>query len=108
MASKTTADHDFIRKWAEERGGQPAHVKGTGGDGDAGMLRIDFPGYSGESSLEPISWDEFFRKFDENQLALLYEEGERDGEPSPFNKLVSRETATTQREDVRDESRTRR
>lgn len=91
--SKTTHDHDEIRKWAEERGGKPAHVKGTGGKNDPGLLRIDFPGYSGEGKLESISWDEFFKKFDEQNLALVYQEKTADGQKSNFNKLVSRETA---------------
>jgi hypothetical protein len=29
--SKTTTDHDEIKKWVESRGGKPATVKGTGG-----------------------------------------------------------------------------
>jgi hypothetical protein len=89
-SSKTTTDHEEIRKWAEERGGKPSCVLGTGGGGDAGLLRIDFPGYSGEGSLKEISWDEFFEKFDEENLALLYQEKTKDGEPSNFNKLVNR------------------
>lgn len=91
--SKTTTDHDEIRKWAEARGGQPAHVKGTGDQKDVGMIRLDFPGYSGKDSLEPISWEEWFRKFDERNLALLFQETTAGGEKSNFNKLVSRETA---------------
>jgi hypothetical protein len=51
--SKTTTDHEEIQRWAEERNAQPACVKGTGRRGDVGMLRLDFPGYSGENSLEP-------------------------------------------------------
>src|SRR3954447_11774588 len=90
-SSKTTTDHEEIRKWAEERGGKPACVMGTGGGGDAGILRIDFPGYSGEGKLKEISWDEFFEKFDEENLALLYQEKTKDGERSNFNKLVNRE-----------------
>ena len=46
-SSHTTTDHDEIRKWAEARGGKPATVKRTESDGEAGVLRIDFPGYSG-------------------------------------------------------------
>lgn len=68
-------------------------MRGTGGKGDTGLLRIDFPGYSGADSLEEISWDEFFEKFDDQGLALVYQERTKDGEPSNFNKLVSRETA---------------
>lgn len=89
--SRMTTDHEEIRQWAEERGGQPARVKGTGDEDDPGLLRIDFPGYSGEGRLEPISWDEFFEKFDESNLALLYQEETQDGDQSRFNKLVSRE-----------------
>jgi hypothetical protein len=91
-ASNVTTDHDTIRKWAEERGGKPARVKGTGNASDPGLLRIDFPGYSGEDSLEPISWDEFFEKFDEKRLALVYQEDASGGEKSNFNKLVDRNT----------------
>jgi hypothetical protein len=88
--AKRTTDHATIRRWAEERKGKPAHVKRTGGRNDPGVLRIDFPGYSGDDSLEEISWDEFFRKFDESGLALLYQERTESGELSNFNKLVSR------------------
>jgi hypothetical protein len=49
-------------------------VRGTGGPDDVGMIRLDFPGYSGEGSLEEISWDEWFDKFDESNLALLVQD----------------------------------
>lgn len=89
--SKTTTDHETIRRWAEERGGKPATVRGTGGDEEAGILRIDFPGYGGEQSLEEISWEEFFEKFEEKKLAFLYQEETSGGEESRFFKFVSRE-----------------
>ena len=94
-ASKTMTDHDEIREWAEERGGQPACVRGTGGKGDIGMLRLEFPDQPGanDDKLEAIEWDEFFEKFDERGLALLVQETTASGETSNFNKLVSRETA---------------
>jgi hypothetical protein len=76
-----TTDHEQIRRWVEVRGGRPALVK------DSGVLRIDFPDGPGES-LAPISWEEFFDKFEQSQLAFLYQEG-----ASRFNKLVSRESA---------------
>lgn len=53
-------------------------------------MRFDFPGYSGGDKLEPISWDEFFDKFEASHLALVYQEKTKDGELSRFNKLVSR------------------
>jgi len=91
--SKTTTNHDEIRKWAEERDGKPATVKSTASKDDVGLLRIDFPGYKGEGTLEEITWDEFFKKFDEKKLAFLYQDKTSSGEESRFFKFVSRETA---------------
>jgi hemerythrin-like domain-containing protein len=93
--AKTTTDHETIREWVESRGGCPAHVKGTGGDGDPGILRVDFPGFSGKQSLERIPWDEFFASFDENGLAFIYQDRTRGGQPSRFNKLVARDSVAT-------------
>jgi hypothetical protein len=91
--TNTTVDHDEIRRWAEEHGGRPARVRGTGdGDaGDAGVLRIDFPGGAGEEDLEPISWDEWLETFDQQGLALVYQDRKADGEDSTFAKLVRRD-----------------
>ena len=63
-------------------------MKGTGNKNDPGLLRIDYPGFSGEETLERISWEEFFKKFDEANLAFIYE----DDPKSRFSKLVSLET----------------
>ena len=60
--------------------------------GNSCMLRLDFPGYSGEESLEHISWDQWFQVFDQRNLALLVQDETASGEPSNFNKLVSRST----------------
>ncbi len=92
--SHVLTDHDEIRKWAESRKAAPACVRGTGGKNDIGMLRLDFPGYSGQQSLEHIEWDEWFDKFDENGLALLVQDSTARGERSNFNKLVSRKTGS--------------
>jgi len=87
--SDTTTDHDTIRKWAEERGGRPAKVKGTESGGeDAGILRIDFQ--DPDDRLEEISWDDWFQKFDDEKLAFLYQDEKKDGETSTFFKLVKR------------------
>ena len=89
--SKTTVDHEVIRKWAEERDGHPARVKdsGSGKGRTGGILRIDFG--KPEASLEKISWEEFFKTFDENNLAFLYQETTSDGSVSRFFKFVNRE-----------------
>ena len=96
-AANTTTDHDEIRQFVESKGGQPACVRGTGGGGDVGLLRIDFPGFTGEDKLQPISWEEFFEKFDEQNLAMIYQEQTKDGRPSNFVKLVSRDNAKSGR-----------
>jgi competence ComEA-like helix-hairpin-helix protein len=81
-----TTDHQTIQDWVEARGGKPAHVKRTGNDHDPGILRIDYPGFSGESSLEPLDWDTWFDAFEANQLAFLYQQDQ----DSRFSKLVRR------------------
>jgi hypothetical protein len=90
--AKTTTDHDEIRKWVERRGGHPAVVASTenrGGDG--GLLRIDYdePGGNDDTRLRRIGWDEFFRTFDENELAFLYDPSS----DSRFSKFVAKESA---------------
>ena len=88
--SRTTIDHSTIRAWAEARDGWPAHVKDTeAGPDDAGILRIGFD--PSEESLERIDWDDFFEKFEHEQLAFLYQEETRDGGTSRFFKLIARE-----------------
>jgi len=88
MATKAVAtrDHEEIRRWAEEHGGIPAKVKGTGG-----LLRIDFimgPQSGGrESSLEEIPWNDWLRIFDEQSLVFLHGTGD-----SRFFKLVYPDT----------------
>jgi hypothetical protein len=93
--TKYTTDHDTIRKWAEARGGRPAAVRTTHNDRDTGIIRIEFPDAPNahDENLQEISWDEWFRKFDESKLALLYQDETSGGKRSSFNKLVSRDTA---------------
>lgn len=89
--SRTTTDHQAIRRWVEQRGGRPASVKGTeAGGGDAGILRIDFPGHGDDDTLEALDWDSFFDKFEESGLAFLYQDTTKDGDTSRFFKFVER------------------
>jgi len=89
--SNTTTNHDEIRAWVEKRKGTPSTVKGTESSKEnTGILRIDFPGYSGKDSLEPVSWEDFFKKFDESNLEFLYQEQTSTGKESRFNKFVAK------------------
>ena len=90
--SKTTTNHEEIRRWVEEHDGTPASVRGTENGDDAGVLRIDFPGGAGEDQLEHIDWDTWFDKFEDQGLALLYQEEKASGEDSTFAKLVKRDS----------------
>ena len=87
--AETTTDHDTIRKWAESKGGKPAAVSRTHDDDHVGIVRIMFPDAenSEHGSLTEIGWDEFFRQFEDSELALLYEPD------SMFSKIVGRDTA---------------
>ncbi len=81
-----TRSHEVILRWAEERGGRPATVPGTEHDGRPGVLRITFAD-EGNSRLEEISWDDWFRSFDERELVFLYQYRKSDGSQSNFFRL---------------------
>ncbi len=90
--SHVLVDHGDIQRWAEARGARPVSVRGTGSARDIGIIRLDLPGYVGEEKLRPVSWDQWFDKFEETNLALVVEETTTRGQQSNFNKLISRES----------------
>jgi hypothetical protein len=93
--SKITTNHNEIRRWVEARDGHPARVKGTGraGESGGGLLRIDYSGFSGEDTLEEITWEQFFDQFEKTGLAFLYQDKLESGETSRFSKLIDRNSA---------------
>lgn len=82
--SKTTKDHDTIRRWAEERGGKPTMVEGTQ------ILRFNFdePGGDDDDKLKEVSWEEFFEVFDDSDLSFLYSDETQGGKTSRFFKFI--------------------
>ncbi len=88
--SKTTKDHDEIQRWAESRNAKPSEVASTHSANEPGILRFQFPRSRNrnDANLREIEWEEFFRKFDENNLALLYQDVTSTGKKSNFNKLI--------------------
>lgn len=78
--AQRTQDHGTIRRWAEERGGRPSMVEGTQ------ILRFDFN--EPDQKLKQVSWDEFFRVFDDRGLDFLYQDKTDDGKQSRFFKFV--------------------
>ncbi|MCW5838169.1 MAG: hypothetical protein KIS78_37605, partial [Labilithrix sp.] len=85
--TKITTNREEIRRWVESKGGWPARVKGTERGNDPGLLRIDFPGFSGVETLAKMSWDDWFKWFDKKKLAFVHQPNTR------FSKLIARETA---------------
>lgn len=73
--TRTTTDHEEIRRWAEERGGRPAAVvDAENKEIAAGGLRIDFPDYDSGEDLQEITWTEFFDRFEEENLTFIFQE----------------------------------
>lgn len=84
---KTTTDHEEIKRWAMMHQGNPQLLDHTQAEGDKVGIRINFPGPEDDTYLsedhppKDISWEEFFRIFDDQGLAFVYET-ERIGDPS--------------------------
>ncbi len=85
-----TRSHEVIKRWAEERNATPATVPGTEHGNRPGVLRFDFPGYGGQE-LQHISWDDWFKTFDERNLVFLFQEHMKNGNQSNFFRFDSPE-----------------
>ncbi|MGM0929248.1 MAG: Rho termination factor N-terminal domain-containing protein [Actinomycetota bacterium] len=83
--SLVTTHHEVIKQWAEARDATPATVSGTEHDEHLGVLRFDFGGDS--DNLQHVSWDAWFKTFDERQLNFIYQEERSDGQQSNFFRL---------------------
>jgi len=82
-----TADPERIRAWAQERGGEPMRMRGTGQSiSDPAILGMTFGGAE-KPTLEPISWEDWVRELDEQALAAILD---GDGAGSTI-KVVRRE-----------------
>jgi hypothetical protein len=84
-----TTNHEVIRTWAEERGATPATVEGTEHGDRLGVLTFDFG--DGGDRLRHVSWDEWFRTFDERGLNFIHQEERKDGKQSNFFRLENPE-----------------
>jgi len=84
--SLVTTDHEVIRQWAKARKAVPSTVAGTEHDGHLGVLRFDFPGYSGDR-LTAVGWDEWLATFDKRRLNFIYQQRQSNGKRSNFFRL---------------------
>ena len=81
--SKTTTDHEEIKKWATRYKGRPAIIGTNIQDRNVG-IRIDFPGRQEEVYLDEgkdyfvTTWDDFFHVFERKNFALMYDDEDKD------------------------------
>ncbi|AUZ89037.1 hypothetical protein CVO76_16370 [Arthrobacter agilis] len=85
--SLATTHHEVIKQWAESRDARPATVDGTEHGDHLGVLRFDFN--EDTDKLRHVSWEEWFRTFDERRLNFIYQEQRKDGKQSNFFILES-------------------
>lgn len=77
---KVTTDHQEIMIWAQTNKGQPEIAQDPEASAQPPILRIHFPVATEENyfregtQVKKISWNEFFEKFEEFELAFIYNE----------------------------------
>lgn len=101
---KTTTNHTVIRSWAEAHGGKPALIVDSNQlDREVG-LRLDFPGRADEALLshahhnKDVTWEEFFKHFEEQALAFEYLETPGDIDLPDAYRFLKREALKDQME----------
>lgn len=90
-----TTNHEEIKKWAVENGARPAIIDQQQARGDTVGIRLNFPGKEDEellsvSQTRDISWDEFFRIFEEEDLTFLYTEDKQTSNPTDWYSFDNR------------------
>lgn len=89
--TKITKDHKLIKEWVVARGGIPGQViENVPPTDEDGVLDIKFPESTGKKVI-PITWNEFFTRFEQSNLAFLFEDNHGNGLKSKFFKLISRD-----------------
>lgn len=90
---RRTTDPTLLRSVIEDRGGFPAHLAGSEGEGDSGLPRVGFTDRE-NADLKEISWEQFFTEFDEKDLVGVYAEDGSDVDGNRPVVLRDRETET--------------
>jgi alkylation response protein AidB-like acyl-CoA dehydrogenase len=96
---KQTDDPFEIRRWAEALGGKPERIDDPEAQADAVGIRIAFlndhdKAFMPINETQRISWDEFFRRFEEMGLTMLYDpEATGGGTPEEPSYLFFRHEA---------------
>lgn len=94
---KVTTNHEEIKSWITTHDGKPDLIQTPGVGNSEEGLRIDFPGKEDEeyfnenTKSEDISWNEFFKRFEEWNLAFMYEEKTRGKNLSNAYRFIKRD-----------------
>ncbi len=75
-----TSNHEVILRWAERHSAVPAEIKPRKFDGEPSLLWFLFD-LKGTEEIRPISWDDFFARFDVLGLKILFDE-------TPYFELI--------------------
>ena len=79
-----THDHAEIKNWIKARDGRPAMLKD-----EPNALTLRFKELE-SGAMKLISWTKFFQRFEEDNLALVYQEVGDGGEIRSFCRLLPR------------------
>lgn len=93
MALTYTIDHEIVRQQITDAGGTPVLAKDVpeaGEEPGADFLHIAFGTL--DDTMERLEWEEFFEEFEEEQMALVYDDARDDGEAAEL-RIISREEA---------------
>lgn len=90
-----TTDHQKIKQWAEKHQARPVLIDDPNAGADDPMIRLDFPGSFdnqdiADSKTHEIDWDQFFKLFEELNLAFVLSDQEIT-DPSEKFKFVKRQ-----------------
>jgi hypothetical protein len=96
----TLTDHEAIRDWAAARMGFPAIVDASAEAGTQPVLRLVFDQQAyldpdraerlqNAGGYELVEWDDWFKLFDEHELALVVAK-EQPGRRESFHQIVRR------------------
>lgn len=90
-----SVDHETIKKWIIKHKGKPEIIDDPDANGDEIGIRVDFPGpdddrFFDANEIREIPWEEFFKIFEDQQLAFEYE-AEVGYDPSLSYRFLKRE-----------------
>lgn len=93
QGTKVTFDHRTIKQWSEERKAQPVKIKTV--DEPIEALKVEFPEEhrkhkDGTKEIAHLTWEQFFKEFESENLAFQFLDEDVDGKKSRFYRVIYR------------------